>query len=260
MPYLIVFPLYTEVIMIVIISLIITFIGFIIVRKKFSPESLSESHTVASYIFNAFSVTYAVLLAFVVYSNWFDYEKSQENVANETSYLSNFYRDTRTLPDSIKNVVTDKLINYTKAVLNDEWQTMSKGTTSPLADSALDDLWATYTNIPISYISNPYLYQLALERLNFISQYRRLRILDMEQTTPSLIWVVLITCGLISAAYTYYFTTKRKRTHFFLIVTVILINVLLFYLIYVLDHPYEGYAKLSSEPFQHLLNKFIQFR
>lgn len=257
MTKLIILPMLLEVISIVIISLIISFIGFIIVRKKFSHESLAENHAVASYIFNAFSVIYAVLLAFVVYLNWFNYERAQGNVANETAYLSNFYRDTRPLPDSIRNVITGKLIIYTKTVIENEWQTMSGGKTSPLADSALDDLWETYTKIPVSNISNQYLYQLSLERLNFISQYRRLRILDIEQTTPTIIWVVLIICGLISTGYTFYFTTKKRRTHFLFIATVVLINVLLFYLIYVLDHPYEGYAKISSEPFQLILNKFL---
>jgi len=260
MSKLIMLPLYLEVFLLIILSLMFTLISFIIVRKRVSHERVQENHTVASYIFNAFSVIYAVLLAFVVYSNWFDYEKSQDNVTNEASYLSNFYRDTRILPDSLKTIVTQKLINYTSAVLNDEWYSMTEGRTSTLADSALDDLWYTYTRIPVSSIPNPYLYQYSIERLNFISQYRRLRILDMEQTTPPIIWVVLIICGFISVSYTYYFTTKRKRTHFFLIATVILINVLLFYLIYVLDHPYEGYAKLSSEPFQMILNKFTQIK
>jgi len=238
-------------------SLFITFIGFIFVRKKFSHERLSQNHTVASYIFNAFSISYGVLLAFVVYANWYDNERAQQNVAYETSYISNFYRDTRTLPDSVKNIVTEKIINYTKAVINDEWEKLSEGTTSKLAESALDDLWKVYTNIPISQITNPYIYQFSIERLNLISQYRRLRILDMQQTTPLAIWVVLSICFLVSLGYTYFFTTKERKAHLLLIATFIIINVLIFYLIYVLDHPYKGTSGISSEPFQLILNKFL---
>ncbi len=257
MAFLVVLPMLIELAILVAGSLLLTFIGFIIVRKKFTHERLSENHTVASYIFNAFSISYGVLLAFVVYANWYDNERAQQNVANETSYLSNFYRDTRSFPDSVKKIITDKIICYTKAVVDDEWPEMENGNTSKLAEAELDSLWYTYSKIPTAQITNPYLYQIALERLNFISQYRRLRILDMEQTTPAIIWVVLLICFSVSLGYTYFFTTKRKGTHISLIATFIIINVMIFYLIYVLDHPFKGYSGISSEPFQLLLNKFI---
>jgi hypothetical protein len=255
-----IFPLLFQVILIVAGSLFITSIGFIIVRKKFPHEELSESHTVASYIFNAFSISYGVLLAFIVYANWYDNERAQQNVYYETSYISNLYRDTQILPDSIKKIVNEKIINYTKAVIDDEWVKLSEEKTSPLAESTLDDLWKIYTNIPVSQISNPYLYQVSLEKLNNISQYRRLRILDMKQTTPTIIWIVLFICFSVSLGYAYFFTTKKRGTHLILITTFIIINILIFYLIYVLDHPYQGYSSISSEPFKLLLDKFSNYK
>ncbi|MFA5403609.1 MAG: DUF4239 domain-containing protein [Ignavibacteria bacterium] len=255
---LIIFPLFLELILLVAVSFLITFIGFLIFRKKLTHERLSENHTVASYIFNAFSLSFSVLLAFMVYANWYNYEKAQGNVTNETAYLSNFYRDTRVLPDSLRNIVSEKIINYTKAVIDDEWEKLSKGKTSPVAESALNDLWLTYTQIPVSQIMNPYIYQVSLDKLNLISQYRRLRILDMQQTTPNIIWVVLSFCFSVSVCYTYFFTTRTRKTHLILIFTFVAINILIFYLIYVLDHPYAGYSSITSEPFKLLLEKFIQ--
>jgi hypothetical protein len=251
-------PLFLELILLIAGSFLITFIGFIIFRKKLSHERLSENHAVASYIFNAFSLSFSVLLAFMVYANWYNYENALQNVSNETSYLSNFYRDTRTLPDSLRIIITEKIINYTKAVIDDEWEKLSNGKTSPLAESALNDLWLTYTKIPISQINNPYLYQVSLDKLNLISQYRRLRILDMQQTTPYIIWIVLSICFMVSICYTYFFTTKTRKTHLFLIFTFVIINVLIFYLIYVLDHPYRGYACIDPEPYKLILDKFLQ--
>jgi hypothetical protein len=251
-------PYLIEIAIVIFASLVITFIGFLLVRKKFSHERLSENHTVASYIFNAFSITYGVLLAFAVYANWYNYEQAEGNVTNETAYLSNFFRDTRILPDSIKNVVTQKLIAYTKAIIDDEFDKLSQGTISHVAELALDDLWNTYTKIPLSVIPNTYLYNISLERLNLISQYRRKRILDMEQTIPTVVWIVLISCALISIGYSYFFTTKKRGTHLSLIATFIIINVLLFYLIYVLDHPYSGYDRISYEPFKLVLEKFLR--
>lgn len=257
MTSLIIMPLIIETLIVLAISLVISFIGFLIFRKKFSYESLSENHTVASYIFNAFTVTYGVLIAFVVYANWFGYEKAQQNVINETTYLSNFYRDTRILPDSIKTIITDKLIKYTEAVVEDEWSLMAKGETSQKATNALDDLWDTYSRIPVSKITNIYFYQVSIEKLNLVSMQRRLRILDMNQTTPEVIWIVLVICALISVSYSYFFTTKKRRAHLLLVASFIVINVLLFYLISVLDHPYQGYATITPEPFKLLLNKFV---
>jgi hypothetical protein len=260
MKHLIIFPMITEVLFLIAGSFTVTLVVFLLIRKKFSHDKLSENHTVASYIFNAFSISYGVLLAFVVYANWYDNERAQQNVYYESSYISNFYRDTRIFPDSIKSVLSDKIIKYTKAVVDDEWEKLSEKKTSHIAELALDDLWRIYTGIPVSQISNPYLYQVSLEKLNLISQYRRLRILDMQQTTPVIIWIVLFICFSVSLGYAYFFTTRKRGTHLILITTFIVINVLIFYLIYVLDHPYEGYSSISSEPFQLLLNKFLQVK
>lgn len=257
---LIILPLVFEVLIIVALSILITLALFVYVRKKFSHEQISENHTIASYIFNAFSISYGVLLAFVVYANWYDNNRAQQNVSYEASYISNFYRDTRTLPDSIRNVITHQIITYTKSILEDEWVCLSEGKSSPVTDAALDNLWDTYLKIPVEKIANPQLYQISLERLNLISQYRRLRILDMQQTTPVTIWLVLIVCFMVSLGYTYFFMTKQKKTHLFLIITFITINALIFYLIYVLDHPYQGYSGISSEPYQTILTKISMLK
>lgn len=257
---LIILPLFWEIILLIVISLLISYLFFVLFRKKLSHERLSENHTVASYFFNAFSLSYCVLLAFMVYANWYNNDRAHQNVYHETSYISNFYRDTRYLPDSVKNPVTEKIINYVNAVVNDEWKKFEEGKISTVADSTLGDLYKTYTGIPVSQISNPYLYQVSLEKLNLISEYRRLRILDMKQTIPAVLWGVLFICFFVSAGYAYFFTTKGKKVHLLLIVTFIVVNVLMFYLIYVLDHPFEGYSGISPEPFKNLLDKFVQVK
>lgn len=260
MVFLILLPFLLEIILVIIVSFFITYLFFVAIRKKLSHEKLSENHTVASYFFNAFSLSYCVLLAFVVYANWYNNDRAHQNVFYETSYISNFYRDTRSLPDSVKNIVTEKIINYTKAVIYDEWQKFEQGEISALADSTLGELYHIYIGIPVNLIPNPYLYQVSLDKLNLISQYRRLRILDMKQTIPSVLWGVLFVCFFVSSGYAYFFTTKGKKVHLLLIATFIVSNILIFYLIYVLDHPYQGYSSVSSEPFQLILEKFLSGR
>ncbi|MBI5402713.1 MAG: DUF4239 domain-containing protein [Ignavibacteriae bacterium] len=248
-------PIALEMIGLIVLCLAVTITIFFFIRKKFTHEKVSENHTIASYIFNAFSISYGVLLAFVVYANWYDNNRAHQNVAYEVSYISNFYRDTRTLQDSLKKIITGELINYTKSVLEDEWFCLSEGKSSTKTDTLLDNLWNSYLNIPADKIPNQQLFQVSLERLNYISQYRRLRILDMQQTTPGVMWVVLAVCFSVSLAYAYFFMTKQRKAHLLLVITFIIINTLIFYLIYVLDHPYRFNSGISSEPFRTVLNK-----
>jgi len=250
-----VLPLIFEIIVLLILSTTAGIVLFLYVRKRFSRDIISENHTIASYIFNAFSISYGVLLAFVVYANWYDNNRAQQNVAHEAAYISNLYRDTRSLPDSIRKVLTNNISVYTKSIMEDEWIYLSEGKSSPVTDEALDKLWNTFNIIPIEKFSNPQVYQLALERLNFISEYRRLRILDMQQTMPLAMWLVLIVCFIVSLAYTYFFMTKHKKAHLFLIITLITVNVMIFYLIYILDHPYRSNSGISNEPYKTVLQK-----
>ena len=52
-------------------------------RKLFTEEVLRQNHEVGGMIFNAFGIIYAVLVAFVVFATWNEYDNSKKNIDQE---------------------------------------------------------------------------------------------------------------------------------------------------------------------------------
>jgi Na+/proline symporter len=77
MQFLLHLPVLISVLIISAVSIVISVVGLKIVRRRFSHETLKENHEVAGFIYNAFMLIYAVLVAFVVFVSWTDYSESK---------------------------------------------------------------------------------------------------------------------------------------------------------------------------------------
>jgi hypothetical protein len=123
---------------------------------------------------------------------------------------------------------------------------------------AHQEIWDAYINIDIKTIKNPYMYAESLRQLNTMTEYRRLRRFASRSSTPVAIWIVLLVGGVISATYSLFFGTRHIKTHCIMAAAYTIINSMVLYLIYILDHPFTGYNAISSEPFQSILKMFLK--
>src|ERR1051325_2088237 len=95
-------PIWLSLLLVTGISIIIILAGLKYVRKKFPQEVLKENHEVAGFIFNAFGLVYAVLVAFVFFATWTDYDNAKKNSEMEANKLSDIFIDAQGLPDGLK--------------------------------------------------------------------------------------------------------------------------------------------------------------
>ena len=100
------------------------------------------------------------------------------------------------------------------------------------------------------------LYTQCLDVLNNISESRRFRYFYMNTTIPGLIWVIMLLGCIISFSFSFFFGMQTKFPHFLLVIAFTFINILLLYLIYVLDHPYAGVNSISYVPMETILEHF----
>jgi len=102
-------------------------------------------------------------------------------------------------------------------------------------------------------IPNRELYAESLRRLNNLAQYRRLRIFAGNNTVPSVIWLVLLVGGIITVVYTFFFGMKNLKTQYMITVALTVTITLILFLIYILDHPFTGTSKVSTEPLKEVM-------
>jgi len=239
-----------------IVSAITTFValaGLHFVRKKYSTEVLRENHEVAAIIFNAFGLFYGVMVAFVVFVTWSGYDEATKNLQMEANEADDLFHITRAFPEPAGTTIRKGLMDYVRSVDNDELKRMSQGEISLHSNRAMTRLITVFYQMDEKSIPNRELYAESLTRLNNLAQHRRLRIFAGNDTVPPVIWLVILVGGVITVSYTYLFGMKNTKAQYMMTATLTITITLILFLIYVLDHPFTGASKVSTEPLKQVM-------
>src|SRR6266513_3649809 len=239
-----------------IVSAVTTFFGLFglyLVRRKYSAEVLKENHEVAAIIFNAFGLFYGVLLAFVVFVTWNGYDEATKNLQLESNEVADVFHLTTVFPNPSGEMMRQTLQDYVSSVYNDELKRMSQGEISLHSNQAMLKLITTFYQLDEKAVPNREIYAEALKRLNNLAEYRRLRIFAGNDTVPPVIWLVLLVGSVISISYTYFFGMKNIRAQYLIAGSLTATITMILFLIYVLDHPFTGTSRVSSEPLKQVM-------
>ena len=239
-----------------IVSVITTFValaGLRFVRKKYSTEVLKENHEVAAIIFNAFGLFYGVIMAFVVFVTWSGYDDATKNLQMEANEADDLFHITKAFPDPAGTMIRQGLMDYTASVCNDELKRMSEGEITLHSNRAMARLITVFYQIDEKSVPNRELYAESLTRLNNLAQYRRIRIFAGNDTVPFAVWLVLLVGGVITISYTYFFGMRNIQSQYLMTGALTVTITLILVLIYILDHPFTGTSKVSTEPLKQVL-------
>jgi tryptophan-rich sensory protein len=256
MQFLLYLPAWLAIIVVGAVSVTLSLLGLKFVRRRFSSEMLRENHEVAGFIFNAFGLIYAVLLAFVVYVSWSDYTQSKRNTEIETNLIGDLFMDAEGYPDTLKTKIRQEVLSYLDYVVNREWDAMQEGSISAESRWQLESLWEIYLKLDTKQISNIPAYQESLKRFNDLVEYRRLRIISSNDFIPGVIWLVLFICAAASIGYTFFFGSKNLRAQYVMTAVLTLVNSIVLLLIFILDHPFQGSTRVTSYAFEQTLTFF----
>ena len=239
------------------ISIVVSYVGLKLVRRKFPHEYLKEHHEVAGIIFNAIELIYAVLVAFVVFATWGSFDEAEKNIEMESNKLSDLFLDASAFPDSVRKEIRVGIADYTQAIIEDDWPAMQKQEKAPSeVINKLRKVWTSYMKINGREINNPQMYSESIRQINNMSEFRRLRWLDSKKSTPEVIWLFLIVGAIASVVFTFFLGTKHLKAQYMMTSVLAIINGMVLYLIYILDHPFIGINAISDESFRTILNMF----
>lgn len=235
------------------ITVLISYMGLKIVRKYYTEDVLKQNHEVGGFIFNAFGIIYAVLVAFVVFATWEEYDNSKKNVEIESIELADIFNNSKALPEPYRQQVIPLLRKYTEDVINDEWKLLEQGEPSEKAKESFTNIWTFFATMDRTLIKNEIAYQETLKHLNDAGERRRMRIFDSSNNIPGIIWVVLLFGSVVTVIYTYFFYAKNIIHQFVMTSALTVLNTLILYMILILDNPFSGYIKIDAKPFEYVI-------
>lgn len=154
MSFLLYVPIWFMVIIVALLSVVIAYIGFYLIHKFYDYEHLAKYHNVTSYLFNAYGLLYAVLIAFVVYINWTDYNNAQNHIYSESNQISNLFYIVQGLDEPMRTELMQSIYRYTEDVNKTEIPEMQKGIYSYENNAAYNRIWDDFIKVDIKTINN----------------------------------------------------------------------------------------------------------
>jgi len=230
--------------------MVLSLLGLVLVRRYVEISSLKRHHEVASNFFLMLGTLYAVLIAFAVFAVWSDFKDAGNNLEREASEVAGLYQMSAAFPDPLRSNIRASLLEYVKAVVEDDFPAMAAGREGRRCTQAIRSLWAAYGNGEPTTLKEQIYYAESLKQLNELANYRRIRLFTSRGTVPNLLWWLLCTGGILLIAFTYFFGHESLRSQ--AIMTAALAGMLAFslFLIFAFDSPYAGAARVSPAPFE----------
>jgi hypothetical protein len=227
--------------------------GLYLVRRKYPAEVLKENHEVAAIIFNAFGLFYGVMLAFVVFVTWGGYSDATKDLEMEANLADDLFHIAKAFQEPARTVMQKGMLDYVTSVKNDELQRMAQGEIEIHSTGTMAGLITAFYSLDEKSFPNRQIYAEALSRLNNLAEYRRLRIFAGNDTVPFVVWLVLLVGAVFTVCFNYLFGMKNIMAQYMITATLTVTMSQILFLIYVLDHPFTGASRISTEPLREVI-------
>ena len=243
---------------------LLALVGFELVHRLVPAVSRQRSNDVAGFIYAALGVIYAVLLALVVIAVWEEYQSAGETVEQEANATAEIFWLADQLPEPEGAHLQELARSYAEEVVHKEWPLMERGEqpsleqegSTPSGWTIIDDIRASLQEYEPRSQAEEQLYAKGLDQIEALNDARRMRLVAAEEGVPRVLWSVLIFGGMAAVGFTYLFGLESTWAHRLMVVTLAAVIGLVLFTVSALGHPFEGGARIGTEAFNLILERF----
>ena len=182
-----------------------------VVRRRAPAGGYFADTARAAGVFTVLGTVVAVLLAFVVFLALETYSTAKDTAGQEAVATTQLYRTTALLADPGGSDLRGELICYARAVVGDEWRTMSAGRESPTVQAWIDSMASTIASISPGNERETTAYGQWFNQDAERRAGRRGRLAQAEPFVPGLLWAVLVIGALLVIAFMLIFADPDER-------------------------------------------------
>jgi hypothetical protein len=92
-----------------------------------------------------------------------------------------------------------------------------------------------------------------LTQVDDLDEHRALRLLEVREGFPPILWVVLVVGGVLTVAFTFLFGMETPWLHMLAVAALTVIVSLILYTITVLEYPFDAAAPVGPDAFELVL-------
>jgi len=188
--------------LVVLLAIIIAVAGLLTVHRLV-PLSIRDSHTAAvGVIYAALYVMFGMVVGFSAYLVMNEYTTSQITAKSEASSVEELYWLAEQLPEPKQGEIQELAVSYARAVVDEEWPLMRDGQTSPRAGTLADELRRSVEDFEPGTTTEQTVYSQELERVHDLVEAREVRLLNVSEGLPPVLWFVLVSLGIDTILFT----------------------------------------------------------
>ena len=230
---------------------LLSVLGLMAFRALVPMESLRSSMDGVGNYLQTLGGIYAVLLAFVVFVVWSQYNDARGFVDRESAAIVDLHRTASGLPMASRVELQRQLRAYVDAVITDEWRAMTEGdeTTIERVGGLLDEAWVAIHRCRPADDTQQTVYGEVLSRFNELSDLRTNRLTASRQRIPLVMRMLLYLGAFIVIGSMYLLAFDKFWVH--AIVTGALAGAVahILFLIHDLDRVFVGHCHVDGGPF-----------
>jgi hypothetical protein len=231
-------------------------VGGLAITYRLVPVSLLQAHYSATgAIYAALYVMFGISLGFSLFLVWQQYEAARQTVEAEADAVQRLYWLADRYPDPERSRVQDLAVSDARVEVEDEWPLMSRGRVSPHAEQVVQQLAEAVRDLDPKTDFQNALYTDALGRLDVLRENRALRLTEVREGIPSVVWVAMVAGAVITVGFTYLFAMRSFKLHAVATGALTIIVVLLLFTVGVLNHAFDGDVRVEPEAFELALEE-----
>ena len=238
--------------------------GLELVQRLVPATSRQRHNDVAGFIYAALGVIYAVLIALVVIAVWEEYDAASVTVEQEANALAEIFWLAHRLPEPEGSHIQELARSYAEEVIHKEWPLMEQGQAplmtqtqgTPAGWTLIDEIRANLQQFQPRTPADEQLYAEGLDQVQRLADARRMRLVAAEEGIPGVLWSVLIFGGVAAIGFTYLFGLQNTWAHRLMVLTLASVIGLVLFTIGAMEHPFSGGARIGTEAFDLILERF----
>jgi hypothetical protein len=214
------------------------------IKQRYAHEDL------IGWQLNMLATTHAVILGFMLYTEWTNFISVGLNIETEAGALQNVYNLAEGLPPEQRARLESQAQAYATAVLEHDWPDMAAGKIPEASHWVNREMWRTLMAVRAATPEQITAEDHALSELSALTQARRTRVLQSTGKLPVIFWCVLIVGGVLTVGSVATFGSRVLRLHVFQVCSLTLLITLAILAIADLDRPFQGWVRADDYAFQ----------
>lgn len=227
-------------------------LGLIATRELIPIAVLERSSDALGTYLQTVGGIYAVLLAFVVYVVWGQFNDARGLVQREATALVDLHRTVCGLPRQSRTEIHAGLRRYVDAVLEREWTAMAHHDHKAIEEIGhlLDDVWMAVHRCQPDSACQQSVYSEVLSRFNDLTDVRTSRLITAEFRIPLVMKILLYNGAVIVVGSMYLMAIEPLWLHSLVTAAMAGAVAHVLYLIADLDDAFSGDWQVAREPFE----------